>query len=399
MSEGQKFTGMVLSYGDVQVSPQEVVKLNQRTIQLIPGERYGNDVFLTGYARHVYDAEENKESFLSLKISLNSLRSNPRSPKSKRLKGSITTFSTEFDPYRLDYQIYSGQVTVFNIQLIDRHQKMRDSFERPALYKVKKTNGVWSIEGKTEKVTTAYAAVNGQSNNLAKARWLMGAHLDFEFGAEVTEYTLFHNPSVGGTGDTWESLQDKLGFTTPVTKEFAKTLSETQKSGNETTWLGHSQGGVIIAEGVRYLLNNESSWSLNKLSFNGINNNQKGELLNKQKVVLHGNANNNWRSARLFERAGIRIVSVKAHDYDFVTNIIGANTVNPRKLIGSVVYANHVTGGSISQSPHTTAQSMEGWEDNMQNGPGKGRNAIQKLHHGAGNTINSTVRYIKNAFR
>lgn len=399
MSDGQKFTGMVLSYGDVQVSPQEVATLNQQAMEPIPGGRYGNDVLLTGYARHVYKSEQNKNTFLSLQVSLESLRSNPRSPKARRLKGSITTFSTEFDPYRLDYQIYSGQVTVFNIQLVDRQQKMRDSLEQPALYKVKKNNGVWSIAGKTDKVTTSYAAVNGQSNNLAKAHWLMGAHLDFEFGDAVTEYTLFHNPSVGGGGDTWESMQDKMGFTTPVTKKFAKALSDAQKSGNETTWLGHSQGGVIIAEGVRYLLNHESSWSFKKLSFNGANNDQKGELLDKQRVVLHGNANNNWRSSRLFERAGVKVVSIKAHDYDFVTNLIGANTVNPRKLVGSMVYANHVTGGSISQSPHTTAQSMESWEANMQNGPGKGRNSIQKVHHAAGNKISSAVRHIKNAFR
>ncbi len=300
----QKFTELVLTYGDVQVSPLEVVRLNQQPMQLMPGPRYGNDVLLTGYSRYIFEKERKEFEFASLERALSSLRSNPRNPSARRLKNSLVTHSTEFETYRLDYQIHSGQVIIFNIQLVDRFQKIRDGIEKPSLYKIKKTSGVWSVVGKTEEVTTRYAAVNGQSNNLAKARWLMGAHLDFEFGKEVNEFTLFHNPSVGGAGDTWESIQDKFGFTTPVTKKFAKIISETQKQGNETTWLGHSQGGVIISEGVRYLLNHESSWSLNKLSLNGINNTKKGKLLDKQSVVLHGNANNNWRSGRLFKRAG-----------------------------------------------------------------------------------------------
>ncbi len=395
----QKFTAMVLTHGDVQVSPLEVSRLNQKPIELMPGARYGNDVFLTGYTRFIFESERKKLDFASLERALNSLRSNPRSPKAEQLRNSLVTFRTEFELFRLDYQIHAGQVIVFNIQPIDRHQRMRDSLEKPALYKIMKKNGVWSIVGKTQKVTTRYAAVNGQSNNLAKARWLMGAHLDFEFGKGVNEFTLYHNPSVGGRGDTWESIQDKFGFTTPVTKKFAKIISETQKQGNETTWLGHSQGGVIISEGVRYLLNHQSSWSLNKLSLNGRKNAEKGELLDKQSVVLHGNANNNWRSGRLFDRAGMKVVAIKAHDYDFVTNIIGSNTLNPRKLLGSLVYANHVTGGSIAQSPHTTAQSMEKWNENMNNGPGKGRSRLQKVHNQTGKKISSSVRYIKNAFK
>ncbi len=95
----------------------------------------------------------------------------------------------------------------------------------------------------------------------------------------------------------------------------------------------------------------------------------------------------------------MKVVSIKAHDYDFVTNIIGSNTLNPRKLLGSVIYANHVLGGSIVQSPHTTTQSMDSWNKNMNNGPGKGRNRLQKVHNAAGRKINSSVRYIKNAFR
>ena len=216
-----------------------------------------------------------------------------------------------------------------------------------------------------------------ESNNLTKATWLMGQHLEFQYKT-LNEYTLFHNPSIGGLGDTWESFRDKIGVTTHVTKKFAQLLADTQAGSNHTKWVAHSQGGAIFAEGVRYLLNGSSSWSLNKLQLNGIRNSEKGRLLDKHSIAFHGNANNNVRSKLLMNRAGITVIPGQATDYDFVRNIIGMNTLNPRKIIGSLVYARHVVGGSISQSPHTLAQTPEQWRDNMDNGFGKGRSPLQK---------------------
>src|SRR5690606_7095462 len=140
------------------------------------------------------------------------------------LKGSVSTYKLENGAYRIDYRIANGEVLVYNIQLVDRVQSQRDRLEKPALYHVKRNNqGVWQVSNKVNNVSTSHAAVNGQSNNLTKATWLMGAHLEYEFKS-LQEYTLFHNPSVGGIGDTWESLRDKLGFTTGVTRQFAKVL-------------------------------------------------------------------------------------------------------------------------------------------------------------------------------
>ena len=208
----------------------------------------------------------------------------------------------------------------------------------------------------------------------------MGQHLNYQFNG-LQEYTLFHNPSDGGGRDTWESMRDKFGITTPVTKQFARILEDTHKRGNTTAWVAHSQGGVIFAEAVRYLLNGGSSTALHKLQLNGLRNAEKGNLLNTQSVAFHANANNNLRSSILFKRAGITVLPGQATDYDFVRNIIGFNTLNPRKIIGSIVYGNHVFNGSIQQSPHTLAQSQEEWQKNMAQGSGKGRGPLQKIFH------------------
>ncbi|MCW8901456.1 MAG: hypothetical protein OQK95_12355, partial [Gammaproteobacteria bacterium] len=234
-----------------------------------------------------------------------------------------------------------------------------------------------------------YAAVNGMLNNLNKATWLMGAHLDFEFGkGSMKEYTLFHNPSEGGGSDFWESVVDKLGFTTDVTKRFSKVLQDSQKKGKEIKWVAHSQGGAIFAEGVRYFLNGNSSWAIAG-GFNGIFKEKEEIDLSNHKVAFHGNANNNFRSSFLFDRAGIEVLAIRANDYDLVPNIAGLNTLNPRKFLGSAVYWNHVFYGSVQQSPHTLSQTREQWDNDMTSGPGKGRGPIQK-------GFESTVRYINN---
>lgn len=374
---------LLFRYGSIQTSPEHVHILNAQKAILFKASyeqrpAAGYQALLTGYANFVLQKERGTDSFRFLEGLLVRLRSTPKSLDSKLLKGSVSTFQTSNNYYRADYRVANGQVVVFNIQLLDKLQKARDALEKVGLYTVKRNaQGIWQVAGSTEVVATRYAAVNGQSNNLAKASWLMGSHLEYEF-KNLSEYTLFHNPSIGGIGDTWESLRDKLGITTPVTKKFAEVLEATQKAGNETSWVAHSQGGAIFAEGVRYLLNSHSSYALNKLRLNGIRHPERGELLNKQSVAFHANANNNFRSKPLFERAGVRVLAIRANDYDMVPNIIGMNTLSPRKLVGSLIYSNHVFNGSVMQSPHTLMQDQATWDQNMETGPGKGRGPIQR---------------------
>lgn len=397
-------TELLLKHGALQTSPQQAALLNKQEANMFVSTTdqvtapAGYQVKLTGYAQLIFMKERSAGTFRNLDTFLKGLRAQPRPPSAKILKGSISTFKLENDVYRVDYRIANGEVLVYNIQLIDKLQKQRDRLEQPALYRVNRNSqGIWQVSSKVDKVTTSYAAVNGQSNNLTKATWLMGSHLEYEFKT-LNEYTLFHNPSVGGAGDTWESLRDKMGFTTAVTRQFAKVLANSHEHGNKTHWVAHSQGGVIFAEGVRYLLNGGSSSALRKGQLNGLRNPNKGTLLDSHSVAFHGNANNNLRSKFLFARAGIQVLAVRTNDYDMVGNLIGMNTLNPRKVIGSVVYANHVFSGSVAQSPHTLAQTQAKWRSNMDTGPGKGRNIIQnafnKLDTGLSKTTKPKPNYL-----
>jgi len=257
-------TDLLLTHGNVQTSPQHAALLNKQGISKFVSTvdqglvTAGYLVRLTGYAEFIRLRESTTGDFRALDNLLRGLRSMPRPPSAEVLKGSVSTFMLINEAYRVDYRIANGEVIVYNIQLIDKLQLQRDRLEKPALYRVaRNSQGIWHVSGKVDKVITTYAAVNGQSNNLTKATWLMASHLEYEF-KQLQEYTLFHNPSVGVGGDTWESFRDKMGFTTAVTRKFSKVLAVTQEQGSSTQWVVHSQGGVIFAEGVRYLLNGSS---------------------------------------------------------------------------------------------------------------------------------------------
>ncbi len=354
-------------------------------------------MFVSGYAAKVLEREKTLNYGQSLERAINSLRSNTRSLTSLSKIGSVDTRILQSTYHNIWYRVFSGQVLVFNIEPKDNIQLERARLEKPALYKIKRNSkGNGESAGKVNSDDTAYAAVNGQSNNLIKASWLMGAHLDFEFGKTVNEYTLFHNPSVGGAGDTWESVQDKFGVTTDISKRFSKLLQDTQKAKNKTKWIAHSQGGLIFSEAVRYHLNGNSSWAITG-GFNGAFRKDKGESLNMHSVAFHGNANNNVRSKILLDRAGVEVLATRANDYDMVNTIIGLNTANPWRILGSVIYSNHVMGGSAQQSPHTLMHDgFDAWDDQMKNGPGKGRNALQKGFNAVDKKGRSGIKYLQN---
>lgn len=386
----------LFSSGNIAMSPAEVIQLNSQSPTIFSGnvinaQGAGYHLFLTGYAQARYNLEKKLDFKFEIERTLHQLKSNPRPVINGFVKaGSVDTRRFTTLHFFFDYKISSGQIIVFNIELQENAQIARDSTEKQALYHIKRgANNIWRISKKIDYVTTELAAVNGQSNNLAKATWLMGEHLDVEFSKDkpVKEFTLFHNPSVGGDGDTWESVQDKLGFTTDVTKKFVKILQDVQANRDPVKWIAHSQGGIIFSEAVRYHLNNDSSWAILG-GFNGALREkvgghfgiQKNKLLDKHSVAMHGNANNNTRSEHLFRRAGIKVIAYRSHDYDMVNKIIGFNFKNSRELIGSAIYRKHVTDGSVAQSPHTLPfKGMDNWQRQMEHGPGRGRSSLQTL--------------------
>jgi len=394
----------IFSEGNIQLSPVEIQMLNKQ-LPIVFKARYinsiidsGYKVMLTGYADKILKKELESKYAQVIETGINSLRSNPRPTSGYSKKGSIDTRTLDIGFFYIWYKIFSGQVLVYNIEPKNTVQLERDRLEKSGLYKIKKnTQGVWESKGKIDTITTTHAAVNGQSNNLVKASWLMGAHIEFEFGkGTLNEFTLFHNPSAGGLGDTWESLRDKFGTTTDIAKQFSALLQKTQKTGNKTKWLAHSQGGLIFAEAVRYHLNGNSSWAVTG-GFNGVFRDDKGESLNAHSVAFHGNANNNIRSNILFKRAGVEVIATKANDYDLVNTIVGLNTANPWRVIGSIVYSNHVMNGSVQQSPHTLMHDgFNAWDNLMENGAGKGRNTMQKGFDTIDKAGRGSIRYINN---
>ncbi len=363
------FAKLTIGASDVnlQCHPQEVMRLNSAPLveeNLGAVNAYGYYLLLTGYSHMVLVKERGLGAGSQIDQDMRALKSNPRMLSSHKLKGSVDTWSALGRYYRLDYKVCDGQVIIFNIQPLDFIQKTRDLLEKPCLYQVAKNGeGGWQIAGKLDAVKSGYGAVNGQSNNLSKATWLMGAHLEFEFGNHVKEYTLFHNPSIGGYGDTWESFRDKIGITTPVTKLFAEKLFAAQQANQAIKWVAHSQGGVIFSEAVRTVIKNKK---------------EKG-VLNKQSVAMHGNANNNIRSKFIFEKAGVEVIATRGNTYDLVNVIVGMNSLNPWRILGSLVYARHVFSGSVNQSTHTLQhKDYDAWNKEMTGGPGRGRSPIQK---------------------
>ena len=202
------------------------------------------------------------------------------------------------------------------------------------LYKVVKVGDDWEFVGKVDSVTTGHAAVNGILTNADEAAQLMGAHLEHAYGDdEITEYTLYHNPSVNFFADIWEAFKDKMGATTDMAKGLAKVLDDTQKAGIRVKWAVHSQGGAIFAEAVRY----------------------SGKDLSNTTVAFHGSASNIWMTKRIMASSNVNIRGFLNHPGDAIPNIVGLNTVNPFKIIRSIWNIPSLAGSKSDPywSPHT----------------------------------------------
>jgi len=178
----------------------------------------------------------------------------------------------------------------------------------------------------------------------------MANHVVNTFGKHVKEYTLFHNPSDGGTWDTYESFLDKTGRTTGVTKEFSKALSCVQSSNSAVSWVAHSQGGTIFTQAVKYHLDNG------------------GGKLDKNSVQFNGGANNQNHTNQILSQAGVKVLKFNNHPYDIVPQIIGWNHGGSiSKIVGSIVHVPLLASQRLSPHtlPYTDMKSylnkMPGW--------------------------------------
>ncbi len=201
---------------------------------------------------------------------------------------------------------------------------------RSGAYVMEKVRGRWTAISATNTVETDKAAINGMLNSPGYAAWLMGQHVEAELG-NVDKFTLFYNPTEGALRDGWESFKDKMGFTTDIAKQFSEVLQKTQASGRHVDWVAHSQGGIIYSEAVRV----------------------SGTDLSNNSVAFHAGGNNQWVTNSIMEEAGVRVIGYRDHPFDPVPNIAGFNTINPVKIIGSVLSFPAIIWGGPELSPHT----------------------------------------------
>lgn len=251
--------------------------------------------------------------------------------------------------FSISYEIIDGRVFVHSVT--PDPSAFGEHKEVPACYLVKNGGPAgWVItETDTKQVSTKYAAVNGQSNVLARAKDLMAAHLQFTYDSNLTEYTLFHNPSDGGMWDTYESSLDKRGHTTGVTKEFSKILKSVQDKGRDVSWVAHSQGGIIFTEAVRFHLENA------------------GKGLDKNSVTFNAGANNKKITDKVLGQARVTIHAYNDHPFDLVPQLVGSRAgANVSNIVGSVLHAGYVLKGSAQRSPHTLPyQGMDNYVEQM----------------------------------
>ena len=173
--------------------------------------------------------------------------------------------------------------------------------------------------------------VNGMANDPMPA-----AELGL-FHTGKSEFYMIHNPSNGGLSDLGECSVQKVGFRTQVadtTRDILKNFD--LKTANITS---HSQGTMILNNALR------------DLRSEGVD--MKGVTLN-----YHGAAANVWRTRSLAKSIGGDINEFKGHALDPVHNIVGGNTLNPARIVGSLLASPLVMNSDRDKSPHSKAEGQ-----------------------------------------
>lgn len=269
--------------------------------------------------------------------------------------------------YKIRYAVEENKQVIVNDILFDKNllgpHPEQVSLERNALYRVDKKGTtrftpdyeelggdsrrvVQALEESwqtarptpTHRVETRYAAVNGMQNPLQKAAWLMGTHLEVAHPeTDIGDYTLFHNPTDGGSEDLFECLYDKylMPARSHNAHHFAAVLHEAQRRGHRTHWVAHSQGAIIFSRGV----------SLAQKKYGG--------SLNCHSVSLHGVGCNLANVRRACTLAGITIQQERNNPFDLVPNIAGMNNLSRSGLARSLKFKGLVFGEDSLASPHT----------------------------------------------
>lgn len=242
------------------------------------------------------------------------MRSNPRPWDGGIKKGTTDHRQIAVDGVWVNYFIHSGFVYINSIELNPRASKKHELAGLHLVTRDKFNKNSWTItQGYLDDIKTEHAAVNGQNNSrLEAASTVMPRHLaDAYKKDEITEFTLFHNPTQGILGDTYESARDKLGFTTAMTRKFAELLNKTQQKHHSVKWVAHSQGGVIFSQAVN------------------VHNKTVGTSLDKHTVYFQASANNMLVTKRILKKARVNLHNDGYNNspIDGVPQVIGLNAV------------------------------------------------------------------------
>jgi hypothetical protein len=224
---------------------------------------------------------------------------------------------------------------------VDRVGKARfDERFKPSPITVGSLKTAWRESVPVIRVDTEYAAVNGMLNDFEKAVWLMGVHLDTAYKAEkFNEYTLFHNTSQHGLPDFYESVRDKLGFTTENAKRLAAVLQQIQVRGKPVKWIAHSQGAIIFKEAIRHHLKHI------------------GGYLSQNSVVLHAGGHKKVEMEALLKQVGIQKNNPDLDNpFDPVPALAGGNDVSLSAAARCLPFWRKLKGWGVefeTESPHT----------------------------------------------
>jgi len=258
--------------------------------------------------------------------------------------GGITIEEVLFDKNRVGLQVGQAGLQrslLYYVQSVRelRYRDVKSSKDAAAL------QTAWAVKGPTTQIRTRHAAVNGMQNDLAKAQWLMGTHLDVAYPeANVQAYTLFHNPTDGiALSDLAECIWDKVAplpfMTSCQVRHLADLLWEQQLKGQQTDWVVHSQGAIIFKAAVRHHLRVRA-----------------GCKLDRHAVAFHAGGSVLASTKPYLEAAGIKIGLERINPFDLVPNLAGHNDLSDSGLDRALRFIRNVfsdNGGDPSVSPHT----------------------------------------------
>lgn len=191
--------------------------------------------------------------------------------------------------------------------------------QAPSVHLIQKNpvTGAWEDKGSADSNVLIWV-INGMMNKFDDAIRVMADKVSAA-SPSANAFNLIHNPTEGFVADLMETLRDKFGQTTDVAKLVAAKMMEAQQSGKAAIWIGHSQGGAILAEAVRYVTKTGG-----------------GSLVN-QTAVFFGGANNRWMTNSILRKAGVGNGGYLDHPLDIVPNLAGLNTFSPAQLLLSIV--------------------------------------------------------------